>query len=94
MALYFIFDDIIFSLCSELLKKASNHKFDLYLYEQIDVINDKFNSMVGCTLFAYYNLILAMFVFKGISCCQPIYIHRDILFVVSTRTNNMIIPNY
>lgn len=94
---YFLYGDIVFMECSAICKRKLEVCFNacirfVFNLRKFDSIGNRLNSIVGCSLFAYYNFRLAVFVYKIISFRQPSYLYREFQFAISGRTNNLIMP--
>lgn len=96
---HFLYGDIIFSNCSG----ASQYKLNLcfnaclrfiHSIRKFDHISHVSDSIFGCSLWDYYNYRTLIFLRKIIDSHQPEYFYKDLVFAVSNRTKNLIIPRH
>lgn len=96
---YFLYCDIIFVECNAICKRKLEVCFNacirfIFNLKKFETIGNKLSSIVGCSLFQYYNFRLATFIYKIISLRQPHYLYRELQFAISDRTNNLIMPAF
>lgn len=91
--------DVVFGDLNSSLNRTIQRIFNsciryVFSLKRNDRLSNYYSKILGCTLENYFKIRTLIFTYKIIKNHSPPYLHNNLIFSISSRTNNLIIPTH